>query len=124
MPPLPTIAKMSRLLVFVMGQHLKPGCPDDCELSCRYRTPEDQCKLYSCPECGEFIYTGQPTVRVIFRATEKMESRQAYLYGKGRGKLDKEYLSFKTFHKDCYIVQHLRWIDEQLAHPTTAHTGI
>ncbi len=107
----------SRLLVYKMGEQLCHGvCHPDCEYLGKAELLEDRkCKLYTCPECGGFIDTGGETVRVIFKATETMKTRQAYLYGKGMDRKAKDAYSFLTFHKDCYLTQHIRWIEGKLA---------
>lgn len=120
---------LSRLLVFTMGRQVCQGNQGICPPDCKHQTKEDQnedrkCKLYLCSECGGFIEIGMPTVRVIFKATDTMAIRQTYLYGRGMNRKAKEVNSFVTYHKDCYLTQHRRWIDEQLAHPTRVNTGI
>ncbi len=112
-----------KLIVFKMGHHLKPCCPDDCEEVCEHRKV-DKCKLYSCSECGEFISTGMEAIRVVFQATDKMATRQAFLYGKGIGRKAKEAHSFVTFHKGCYVTQHLRWIESKLTNPVISNGAI
>ena len=100
-----------KLMAFNMGQH-KLGCETNCNPTCEHRKG-DKCRLYSCLECGLFIEVGSPTVRVIFQATHKMESRRRYLYGRGINREPKEAIGFVTYHKDCYLAQLNRWLGVQ-----------
>ena len=100
-----------KLLVFKMGRQ-KEDCDNCASIKCQFLKNE-KCKLYSCHECGRFIDTGETAIRVVFQATKKMETRRQFLYGKGFNKEPKEAVAFVTYHKDCYLEQLSRWIEEQ-----------
>ena len=100
-----------KLLVFKMGKH-KEECLD-CNPKCKFRV-KDKCRLYNCSECGNFMEEGEPAIRVVFPATQIMEKRRRFLYGRGIGRKPKEVEAFVNFHVNCYRIQQDRWIATKL----------
>ena len=107
---------MEKLLVFKMGKQKAP-CPNCTAPPCPFKIGLKLCKLYTCTECKDIIMEGQSVVRVIFQPTRSINKRTAY-YGRigNQEKVDslKALKTFVTFHKDCYIRQHIKWIEEKL----------